>query len=289
MGAEQTSLAAAREALVSHLPCWWASQSQADRALGLVDRAVRFAAGHGVLTLVDFDPALARAFIDAATTNGAPPSSDLRHRRRVALRLLFRAARLEGLGSSDPTADLVLPSRTPLRSRPLRDDEVALCRASAAWSLSDSRRAAAFALAEATGRTAELAQVRPDDVDVPGGRVWLHGGGTTRPRWGTLTDWGAAQVQRRLTTAGSDRGLLYNGDDPAGAGQISVSIALGDVLTRAGLGSEPDVRPGSIAAWAGRAILEETGRIDTVARRLGVSSLDRAARIIGWDWTDPEP
>jgi hypothetical protein len=47
---------------------------------------------------------------------------------------------------------------------------------------------------------------------------------------------------------------------------------------------EPDVRPASVAAWAGRRILAETGRIDEVARRLGMVSLDRTARFIAFDW-----
>jgi integrase/recombinase XerC len=56
------------------------------------------------------------------------------------------------------------------------------------------------------------------------------------------------------------------------------------LLTHAGLGEAPDVRPSSVAAWAGRRIFEETGRIDVAAQRLGMRSLDRAARFIGWDW-----
>ena len=53
---------------------------------------------------------------------------------------------------------------------------------------------------------------------------------------------------------------------------------------RAGIGREPDVRPGSVVAWAGRRIFDETESIEEVARRLGIRSLDRAARFIGWGW-----
>ena len=86
-----------------------------------------------------------------------------------------------------------------------------------------------------------------------------------------------------VITAGNAR-VVYGGSGPAATGQVSASVALSDVLTRAGLGDEPDVRPGSVAAWAGRRILDETARIDEVARRLGMSSLDRTARFIAWDW-----
>jgi integrase/recombinase XerC len=65
---------------------------------------------------------------------------------------------------------------------------------------------------------------------------------------------------------------------------VSACVAIEDVLTRAGLARERDVRPASVAAWAGRKILEESGQIDEVARRLGMRSLDRAARFVGFDW-----
>jgi integrase/recombinase XerC len=96
------------------------------------------------------------------------------------------------------------------------------------------------------------------------------------------------QLGRRLAAFGedSDALVLYAGDDQVGAGQVAACTALQDVLVRAGLGDEPDVRASSVAAWAGRRILRESGRIDLVAHRLGVRSLDRAARIIAWDWLE---
>ena len=49
--------------------------------------------------------------------------------------------------------------------------------------------------------------------------------------------------------------------------QAFVAAAIQDVLVRAGLGDEPDVRASSVAAWAGRRVLAETGRIDVAAGR----------------------
>ena len=40
----------------------------------------------------------------------------------------------------------------------------------------------------------------------------------------------------------------------------------------------------SVAAWAGARSFREGAPINAVARMLGVRSLDRAARTIGWDW-----
>jgi integrase/recombinase XerC len=142
-----------------------------------------------------------------------------------------------------------------------------------------------WALAEATCRSSELPNITGDDIDLNSGRVWIGGGRATDPREGQLSDWGLVQVRARIAELEAPSlPLVYSGRSPAGAGQVSGASALVDVLTRAGLHHEPDVRPGSVAAWAGRRVLEETGRIDCAARALGVRSLDRAAVIVGWDW-----
>jgi integrase/recombinase XerC len=66
-----------------------------------------------------------------------------------------------------------------------------------------------------------------------------------------------------------------------------VSGAISDILRRAGLADDAQVRPRSITAWLGRSVFDETGSIDVVAQRLGLRSLDRAAALIGWEWRTP--
>lgn len=120
--------------------------------------------------------------------------------------------------------------------------------------------------------------------------MWLHGGSSTADRWGALGDWGCIQLERRLSGLPTDPAtpVVYEGAQGADVGQVSSCIAVRDVLIRAGLGREPGVRPASVAAWAGTKILEETGRIDVAAQRLGMASLDRAARFIGWFWASED-
>ena len=270
----------------------WTTSAEAARVGRILERFVGFAVtGMGVTALGAVTPEIAASFVRAPRTDGTPATLPLLHLRRTALRLLFRTARQAGLHVGDPTLDLVLPPRSPLSARPLSDDEVALCRSHALWSLSDSRRAAAWALAEATCRSYELAFITVGDLDLVDDRVWIHGGRTTTDRWGGLTDWGTTQVRRRVQELGADphRRLVYSGRSSGESGRVSPSLAIIDVLTRAGLAAEPDVRPSSVAAWAGRRILNETGCIDEVARRLGISSLDRTARFIAWDWSAVEP
>ena len=257
-----------------------------ERTSTILDRFSRFAAeGCGLVDMDEVTPSIAQSFVTAPTSTGEPPSISTMHWRRTALRLLFRAARRRGLVDGDPTLDLDLPPRSSLGTRPLTDDEVTLCRSVAQWSLAGSRRAAVWALGEATCRSSELPNVTGDDVDLDSGRVWIGGGKATEPRHGQLSDWGLVQVRARIKELEtSSLPLVYSGRSPAGAGQVSGASALVDVLTRAGLNHEPDVRPGSVAAWAGRRVLEDTGRIDCAARALGVRNLDRAATIVGWDW-----
>ena len=269
----------------------WASTSQALRVSQILDRFVAFAgAGFDVEDAEFVTAEIAAAFVRSNLPDGSDPSVSLLHLRRSALRLLFRSLRESGVAVGDPTLDLVLPPRSPLMTRPLADDEVVLCRGHALWSLSDLRRASAWALAEATCRSVEVAQIRVTDLDLDSHRVWIHGGRTTAPRSGHLTDWGVGQLRRRVETLPADPAtrVVYGGSGDVGTGQVSASVAIGDVLTRAGLAGERDVRPASVAAWAGRRVLAETGRVDEVARRLGMSSLDRTARFIAFDWQDTE-
>jgi integrase len=265
----------------------WVSAAQAERVAAILGGFVRFCErGHGVTGLGQVTPAIAESFVNAPSVDGDGPTLPLVHLRRTALRLLFRSARRLGQPVGDPTLDLRLPPRTQLPTRPLTDDEISLCRAASAWSLNDRRRAAAWALGEATCRSVEVGQIIRGDVDLETGRVWIHGGPTTSDRWGHLSEWGVVQLKRRLAMI-DDRpaqAVVYEGAEGPATGQVSACIAVRDVLIRAGLGKEPGVRPASLAGWAGNQILQETGRIDEVARRLGMASLDRTARFIDWSW-----
>jgi integrase len=219
------------------------------------------------------------------------PSVATMHLRRSALRLYFRTLRQIGVAVGDPTQDLVLPARSCLAVRPLTDDEIVVCRSFSLQTLTATRQPAAWALAEATARTSEIPHIVVSDLDLTNRRVWIHGSSKAEARWGLLSDWGATQLARRIGSLKNvlmeDPAVAYEGRGSEESAQASSCIAIAETLMRAGIGREPDVRPGSVVAWAGRRVFQETASIEEVARRLGIRSLDRAARFIGWGWAPP--
>jgi integrase/recombinase XerC len=163
----------------------------------------------------------------------------------------------------------------------LDEEEVELCRDVALWT--SSRVEVAWALGEATARGAEIAAITIEDLDLDAGTVWIAGSPRTAPRSGTLSEWGVGTLHR-VSTGGAGP-LAYAGEGRGIAGQVSTCRAISSVLLRAGLAGEPDVRPMSVAAWAGRRVLDESGSIEAAALAMGVRSLDRAARLVGHDWS----
>jgi len=259
------------------------------RVVGLVDRFELFVGRvFGVKALAQVTQAHVEAFVRSTNANGELPSVATMRLRRSALRLLFRTGRDLGVVEGDPTLDVVLPSRTNEAARPLTDLEVQRCRRAALEDLTSTRLAVPWALGEATARTAEIPHLQVCDLDLPSGRIWIHGSSNTEARWGSLTPWGIGQLERHLREhppARDDVSLTYRGSVNPESRRPHSSQAIRETLQRVGLTTDPYVRPASLAAWAGRQVLCATGRIDAAARALGMRSLDGAARFIGWDWT----
>jgi integrase len=268
------------------------SQQSQPRVLGLFERfGVFVGRAFGVTSLGEVSGDHVEAFVRSSTVGtGAAPSVATMRLRRSALRLLFRTARELGLIDGDPSLDLALPSRTRESARPLTDGELEACRLVCFHDLSSTRLSVAWALGEATARTSEIPHVTVRDLDLVDRRVWIRGSSKTEPRWGALTDWGANQVARHVRGLGNVEGataVAYGGSGNMESRRSFSSQAIRETLQRAGLTGDRYVRPASLTGWAGVGVMRETGRIESVGLALGVRSLDAAARMIGWDWTQP--
>lgn len=284
------------EPLLQKLQKWSDLSAQSrTKFLDLLDRFESFlSAGHGVESLAEVTRAHVVLFISAAparATSMEPAAATMRL-RRSAIRLLFRLARDSGLEVGDPTLDVRLPTRSCRRPvRPLTDTEIEVCRGASLRTLFETRLPAVWALAEATARTSELPSIRESDVDLSSGIVRIHGSSRTQPRRGSLSNWGIQQLRRRLDTLEStgteDTAVIYEGDRGGASGQASASTAIAWTLRRAGLTTDPAVRPASVAAWAGRRLFDQGVALEEVARRLGIRSLDRTASFIGLDLGGP--
>ena len=160
------------------------SLDSVDRLSDLMRRFSSYAergCGIGLASEVTRD--VAEGFVRARSKKGTPPAVGTMHFRRSAVRLEFLEGRRLGLVDHDPTLDIVLPPRSSLRARPLTDDEVTLCRSYSIHTLVETRAAAAWAVAEATAKSGELARVRVCDLDLGAARVWIAGSSKTDPRW----------------------------------------------------------------------------------------------------------
>jgi integrase len=263
------------------------------RFSGLMRRFASFVErAHGVRSLHELGTGHLLGFLEAKTAAGAAPAVATMHLRRSAIRFLFREAVRVGAIEVDPTTNLPLPPRSSLPFRPLTDDEVVLGRSFARGSLSATREPAAWALSEASARSSELPFIRLRDVDIDKGRVFIAGGAKTAPRSSELTKWGRVQVERRLSELRRevpDAPVLSSNTRNRTSARASAYDAIRATLERAGLGSEPDVRPNSLVAWRGASALASGASIEEVARMLGIRSLDAAASFIGWDWRGEEP
>lgn len=221
-------------------------------------------------------------------SKAASPSLNTKHARLTAARMFFRVLRNLGVFAGDPTLDLSLPPRGKGTSRPLQDDELLLlqCAVTDAGVSDSPRLAACLALAEAGVVTGELAGVRICDVDLARGRVWLRGTRQRQARWVYLSVWGRRHLttwinQQRQAGASLNDSAVYGGDGSPESRQAAACWAMSEILRRAGLRGEGDLKPNSIAARYGLRVYLHTGDIRLAQSGLGMFSLDATLRTLG--------
>jgi site-specific recombinase XerD len=242
-----------------------------------------------------FDTVACEAFISSRTSQAEEPSISLQHLRRSSLRAGFSTLHRIGLTSKDPTRGINLPTRSQLATRAATDDEIALLEMHALASRA-SRQPMILALAESSGMTAEIPFVtfeHLDDLDNPT-TVEFSGTPWVKPRVATLSPFGQRvlrgriKVLRRDNTLRMGESIVYAGSKKRGDVSPTASMcqSISEVFRRAGLHRERDLRPASVAFWAGRQAFEtaKERKLEAAAQAMGLKSLDMTAQKIDYSW-----
>lgn len=234
--------------------------------------------------------------------------------RLSAASAFFNTAQCLGLYDENPAVATREPMPTPRHVRPLTSGQIEQMKRTAVFrvhrlngrTVPESKTPAAFALTLLGATNGENSQVRVRDVDLPNRRVWLHAGGyRTYDRWVPIDDdWCLQAISTRIdilaqTSGGepiADRWLVYDSRvaNPTAAKR---SAATADLITglmrKAGVYTPGVTRVESIREYLAGRVFAQTGRVEAVAQRLGMSSLDAAAHLVDYDWPSayalPEP
>jgi hypothetical protein len=249
----------------------------------------RYVTNSGYDTFRDLDTEVCAAFIDAPTRTGANPTANTRHFRRTTIRTLTRTLRQLGVAAPDPTIDIILPARDGTVLRPLTDDENTLCRTTSfVVEARDTRRPAAWALAETTATTGEITMLTTRHLHDDGTtiEVELPGGRGAHARIVTATTWATLILRRRLDELEPGAPLVHRSIRPAGSGAAQAAVCnLISVVMRANdLQADPGVRPASVRLWRARHEFLATGSLEAAARLVGARSLDRLADQLDHQW-----
>lgn len=218
--------------------------------------------------------------------------------RRAAARMFFQTAFRLGITDANPANSVNVSGASQRYVNPFTDAEIHLLKQTARHRIGETRIPAALALCLSGATSTEVSFVTVDDVDLENQRVWLHSGGyRQRDRWVPMHDeWCVKALTERIgelrDTYGDDAGgvwLIYkpHPSQPTPTRQGSAATQrLTELLKRARLHREGTTRVESIREWLALRVFEATGSVEEVACRLGMSSLDHAAHLVGHEWAE---
>lgn len=243
----------------------------------------------GAATVRDLDQEMVLEYLDEAVFRHRrlrSAAANTRRWRLTAIRKLFAILRTIGVAVDDPTRGITSPERVTTLTRPFTDGEMVEVRNAAYRTVDDTREPAIVAIAEAGGKTNEIARVAPQDINLVEATIRLGQG--RRRRTNAITPWGVEALSASLARH------AYLPHDPLAvqpttqgySATSSVGNALMDVYGRAGLLGDPLIRVESARAWSGRHLYEVTGDLIACARWLGLDSLDTTAVVIGLAWRE---
>ncbi|MEU6079377.1 hypothetical protein [Streptomyces sp. NPDC047108] len=266
-----------------------------DEYIEVSERLIDFALAHQATRLDEITPALAEAFVNAPGYDRHrgeidTPAGGTRRQRRSAVTSLFTHARALGMTKAAPLVDSAPISRSPRRpGADLQAHEIAQLQFHSERGMPGTRHAALLALLLAGFSSAETGAASTADLELATGVVHTPGSTRTLARTCPLDEWGLRVLRLRAAHLGK-RGpgphqLVASAASAPNVVQSSVGSGFGDIARRSGLSTHArKVEPRDVTRYVARRILNETGQLSEVARRLGLSSLDIAAGLADLQW-----
>ena len=266
-----------------------------------------FAETLGIHSLDSIDTELCRMWIAApirTTSRGSRsedknrPSTSTRRRRQTSLRRAVHFWLKKGLIAASPISDEVIRGHITQGSLPLTPPEVSQLRLSGRVGTRDNLRPAMVEAALAGASQQSIALLMMTSFDVTLGVLHIPGSRQTGERDLQLGPVGVAAMQARVTDLTRSTSRSRQAFDPAstplllsrgpGASRSAnpsqvVASNLKRALAAAGV-NRTGVTAGSLQAFAANACYARTHRVEEVAARLGLHSLDRAMTKVDHQW-----
>ncbi|MCB9411677.1 MAG: hypothetical protein H6525_02320 [Actinobacteria bacterium] len=262
-------------------------------------RLVKYAAAKNIKMVSDLTPNVLLSWQRAVNGyTGKPVPETTQDARRAVVSSFFHTCYRLGITDQNPAQALPVRTNRARYVHPFTPEEIQRLKDNAATKIQDTRTPAAVALVLLGCSSGEVGSIRCSDVHLTEMLVRAHGGSDRyKPRWLPIDDpWCFNALAARIKTIAKKhpddwqrRTIAYtpNGGAPAedyrrAAAATSRTITF--ALKGAGLKVNGETRVASITEYVAARVFAETGRVEAVAARLGLSNLDDAAHIVGYDW-----
>jgi site-specific recombinase XerD len=261
----------------------------------------RFASAQGVMTLDDVDAPLCLMWLNAPVPRPSRtlsrPSTSTSRLRATVIRQAAQTWREAGLLATDIDLPFTSLRASPAPPRPLTPPEVLALRRLSSLKPDRCVTSACVASLLAGATQTEAAHIVDADYDPVLRTLSLAGRASRRPRAVAVGPEGARALDRRVAllrasprhrAVADPRRQLLNLRRPLDDYALAaVAPAIGNTISRslhsAGI-DRPHVTAGSLRDYAANRMFAMTDRVEDVAQLLGLASLDRARRLVDFEW-----
>lgn len=303
MNAWRVSLTVAGNRWASRVHRGEMAAGSAARYLRVFEAFCRYAVASGVSNADRVTPQLCRRFLTAPLHGDRSPTGSTAAVRLAAIRDAFDGLTEVGLAEASLVAENPTVGhrvdRPPsvLKPCPLAPDEARRLLAAGRLFSTDTLRPAAVAIALAGATHSEVARAAVADLDLTTSRLHL-GSRLVSKRTIILEPWAGAALTARVSAQRREwrrcKRPWYPKSVPLAMHRPvntyrpdsvapTVSMDLSRAMNRAGV-NRVGVRPRSCREYAANAVYARTGRVEDVAKQLGITSLDAAYRLLDWGW-----